>query len=99
PTENYTLSLHDALPISEETGMKPRDNVMQGGGAATTDPRKPDYANLYVMKDVNWDDPTVAELSAERRAHPVEVMIDLMLENENQDRKSTRLNSSHDQIS
>ncbi len=70
--------------IAEEAGMKPRDNVMQGGGAATTDPRKPDYANLYVMKDVNWDDPTVAELSAKRGAHPIEVMIGLMLENENQ---------------
>src|SRR5436190_7907108 len=70
--------------IAEEERMKPRDNVLQGGGAATTDPRKPDYANLYVMKDVNWDDPTVAELSARRGVHPIEVMIDLMLENENQ---------------
>src|SRR5207302_1838394 len=27
--------------VAEEAGMKPRDNVFQGGGAATTDPRKP----------------------------------------------------------
>src|SRR5262249_9058235 len=27
--------------IEAESGMKPRDNVFQGGGAATTDPRKP----------------------------------------------------------
>ena len=58
--------------------MKPRDNVFQGGGAATTDPRKPDYANLYAMKGVDWDDPTVAQLAARRGAHPVEVMIDLV---------------------
>ena len=33
--------------IEKARRMKPRDNVLQGGGAATTDPRKPDYANLY----------------------------------------------------
>lgn len=66
--------------VADEARMKPRDNVFQGGGAATTDPRKPDYANLYVMRDVMWDDPTVADLAAERGVHPVEVMIDLGLE-------------------
>jgi N-acyl-D-amino-acid deacylase len=70
--------------IAEEERMKPRDNVLQGGGAATTDPRKPDYANLYVMKGVDWDDPTVAQLSAQRGQHPVEVMIDLALQNDDQ---------------
>jgi len=70
--------------IAEEESMKPRDNVLQGGGAATTDPRKPDYANLYAMKGVDWDDPTVAQLSAQRGQHPVEVMIDLALANDDQ---------------
>ena len=70
--------------MAEEATMKPRDNVLQGGGAATTDPRRPDYHNLYAMKDVNWNDPTVAELAAARGQHPVEVMIDLALENDNQ---------------
>ena len=70
--------------IAEEERMKPRDNVLQGGGAATTDPRKPDYANLYVMKGVDWDDPTVAQLSAQRGQHPVETMLDLALENDDQ---------------
>src|SRR2546428_10608405 len=64
--------------------MKPRGNVFQGGGAATTDPRKPDYDNLYAMQGVDWDDPTVAQLAAQRGKHPVEVMIDLVLENDNQ---------------
>src|SRR5437879_8660929 len=64
--------------------MKPRDNRFQGGGAATTDARKPGYANLFVMKGVDWNDPTVAQLSAELRRHPVEVMIDLVLENDDQ---------------
>jgi N-acyl-D-aspartate/D-glutamate deacylase len=70
--------------MAEEATMKPRDNVFQGGGAATTDPRRPDYHNLYAMKDVNWNDPTVAQLAAARGQHPVEVMIDLALENDNQ---------------
>src|SRR5437899_4729800 len=70
--------------IAAEADMKPRGNVFQGGGAATTDPRKPDYDNLYAMKGVDWDDPTVAQLSAQRGKHPVEVMIDLVLENDNQ---------------
>lgn len=70
--------------IAAESRMKPRDDVFQGGGAATTDPRKPDYANLFAMKGVDWDDPTVEELARERGQHPVEVMIDLSLANENQ---------------
>jgi N-acyl-D-aspartate/D-glutamate deacylase len=70
--------------VAAESKMKPRDNVVQGGGAATTDPRKPDYANLFAMKDVDWDDPTVADLAQARGQHPVEVMIDLSLANDDQ---------------
>jgi N-acyl-D-aspartate/D-glutamate deacylase len=70
--------------VAEEAAMKPRDNVFQGGGAATTDPRRPDYDNLYAMKDVEWNDPTVAQLAAARGQHPVDVMIDLALANDNQ---------------
>ena len=69
--------------IAEEATMKPRDNVLQGGGAATTDPRKPDYDNLYPMMGVDWDDPSVGDLSRRHNKHPVEVMLDLMLENDN----------------
>ena len=70
--------------VAEEARMKPRDNVFQGGGAATTDPRKPDYDNLYAMKGVDWNDPTVAQVAAQRGTHPVEAMIDLVLENDDQ---------------
>ena len=56
---------------------------MQGGGAATTDPRKPDYANLFPMLGVDWDDPTVGELARRSGQHPVEVMIDLSLADDN----------------
>ncbi len=70
--------------VAEEAGMKPRDDVFQGGGAATTDPRRPDYANLYAMRGVDWDDPTVAQLADQGRTHPVEAMIDLVLADDNQ---------------
>jgi N-acyl-D-amino-acid deacylase len=84
--------------MAEEATMKPRDNVFQGGGAATTDPRRPDYGNLYAMKDVNWNDPTVAQLAAARGQHPVEVMIDLALENDNQVFVQPLVNEHPDQV-
>ena len=70
--------------VADEARMKPRDNVFQGGGAATTDPRRPDYTNLFAMEDVKWTDPTVAQLAERRNQHPVEVMMDLMVANPNQ---------------
>jgi len=70
--------------VAAEAAMKPRDKTFQGGGAATTDPRKPDYANLFAMKGVDWDDPTVDQLARSRGQHPVEVMIDLSLADDNQ---------------
>src|SRR5215469_11266088 len=84
--------------IAEEATMKPRDNVLQGGGAATTDPRKPDYDNLYAMKDVEWNDPTVAELAAARKQHPVDVMIDLALANDDQVFVQPLVNEQPDQV-
>ena len=68
--------------VAEEANMKPRDKVFQGGGLATTDPRRPNYANLFPLFGVDWDDPSVADLSRTRNQHPVEVMLDLMLAND-----------------
>ena len=70
--------------VAAEARMKPRDGTFQGGGAATTDPRKPDYTNLFALKGVDWDDPTIDQLARQRGQHPVEVMIDLSLADENQ---------------
>jgi len=71
--------------IAEEATMRPRDGgEFQGGGDATTNPMRPDYDNLYAMRDVDWDDPTVAQIARTRGTGPVETMIDLMLENEEQ---------------
>lgn len=84
--------------IEAESRMKPRDKVFQGGGAATTDPRKPDYANLFALKGVDWDDPTVDQLAKARGQHPVEVMIDLSLRDENQVYVQPLVNESPDDV-
>ena len=70
--------------VADEAAMRPRDNVFQGGGAATTDPRKPDYENLFALNGVMWDDPSVAELSKSSGKHPVDVMVDLALDKDMQ---------------
>jgi N-acyl-D-aspartate/D-glutamate deacylase len=84
--------------VEAEARMKPRDKVFQGGGAATTDPRKPDYANLFALKGVDWDDPTVDQLAKARGQHPVEVMIDLSLADENQVYVQPLVNESPDDV-
>ena len=68
--------------VAAEAGMQPRGTEFQGGGSATTNPRKPDYANLFPMFDVNWDEPSIEELAQSSGQHPVEVMLDLMAEHE-----------------
>ncbi|NDH62502.1 MAG: hypothetical protein EBY18_12835 [Alphaproteobacteria bacterium] len=78
--------------------MKPRDKAVQGGGAATTDPRKPDYDNLFAMKGIDWNDPTVAELARNSGRHPVEIMLDLSLANENQVYIQPIVNESPDDV-
>jgi N-acyl-D-aspartate/D-glutamate deacylase len=84
--------------VAAEARMKPRDSTFQGGGAATTDPRKPDYANLFALKGVDWDDPTVEQLAKARGQHPVEVMIDLSLADENQIYVQPLVNETPDDV-
>ena len=84
--------------VEAEGRMKPRDGVFQGGGAATTDPRKPDYANLFALKGVDWGDPTVDQLARARGQHPVEVMIDLSLKDENQIYVQPLVNETPDDV-
>ncbi|HVY04629.1 MAG TPA: amidohydrolase family protein [Burkholderiales bacterium] len=84
--------------VAAEAGMKPKDNRMQGGGAATTDPRKPDYDNLFALKGVDWDDPTISELARAGGKHPVEVMIDLSLANADQIYQQPIVNENRDDV-
>ena len=87
PLERQKRALRDpdarARLIAAEDAMAPRDpGEFQGGGAATTNPRKPDYGNLFALRGTDWDDPTVAEIAERRGEHPVGAMIDLMIEDE-----------------
>jgi N-acyl-D-aspartate/D-glutamate deacylase len=84
--------------VAAEAAMRPRDKTFQGGGAATTDPRKPNYANLFALKGVDWDDPTVEQLAQARGQHPVEVMIDLSLADDNQVYVQPLVNESPDDV-
>ena len=82
--EEQTARFRDAETrarlVADEAGMRPKGTEFQGGGAATTDPRKPDYDNLFPMFDVKWDDPSIADLARQDGRNPVEVMLDLMVE-------------------
>src|SRR5688572_31476216 len=71
-TEIYTLSLHDALPISDPTTL----TIAMNGSPSDLDPHSVyDYRSAMPLRG------------------PYEGLIAL------EDRKSTRLNSSHSQIS
>ena len=50
------------------------------------------------MNGVDWDDPTVDQLAKARGQHPVEVMIDLSLANENQVYVQPLVNESPDDV-
>src|SRR3712207_8181426 len=83
-TEIYTLSLHDALPISQDHG---RSGAVRGepGGHLKT---------VYVGKPyVKQDDVGLQVVCARDRVGPRAGLADHL------DRKSTRLNSSHANIS
>src|SRR3712207_8325154 len=77
-TEIYTLSLHDALPISQAGGLA-RDEVLEGVGEA-----------------VACGEHGLSVLAAQRQVDVAGIALSLI---ELGDRKSTRLNSSHANIS
>ncbi len=84
--------------IAEEATMRPRVAEFQGGGDASTNPMRPDYENLLAMKGVDWNDPSVAELARQRNTSPVETVIDLMLENEDQMFLQPLVNTEKDDV-
>src|SRR5206468_11462356 len=92
-TDLYTLSLHDALPILTVVSATPLP-ISKGLGGM--DPYRSNQiaaenAAALVTLYGGTTDPTAP---AETDIHPI-----ASAEDHFQDRKSTRLNSSHDQIS
>ncbi len=78
-----------ALPIDEQIRVfrdpeqrkrlveATKTGVYRTGGG---EPRKPDYKNMYVLRDTVGRNDTVAELAAKHNVDPVEVMMDLAVE-------------------
>src|SRR5258708_29068752 len=77
-TEIYTLSLHDALPISPRASAWHRQNIVRDEQCFRTE-------KIHRLLDYRF---------RTRRKEPVD-----LLSSETLDRKSTRLNSSHQIIS
>ena len=102
PVADQKAALRDpemrAKLVAEEASMRPRGSEFQGGGAATTNPMKPDYASLYVLQGNEWDDPTVQDMSNQTGKHPVEVMMDLSIDNANQIFVQPLVNESKDDV-
>src|SRR5206468_11510464 len=89
PTEIYTLSLHDALPISEEQLRDRADDEVGQQSDAADDDQSGERPRCLLMR-------------ARELHHVAEAALGVhgyMVELARTDRKSTRLNSSHDQIS
>src|SRR5206468_11614520 len=91
PTTNiYTLSLHDALPILGREFMPPLDE----GSLLFMPVTLPDVSNSEVKRILQVQDKIIKTVPEVKN-----VLGKAGRANTATDRKSTRLNSSHDQIS
>src|SRR5690606_40417925 len=90
PTDTYTLSLHDALPISKARIIPPR-HVQEA--AADHGPRRVIF-HRQALKPRGRLQPAVDE-----RLHRPPPRVGVAAVRQHPDRKSTRLNSSHVKIS
>src|SRR5206468_13028769 len=99
PTDIYTLSLHDALPICTVTLEARRHRAAPHHRTRAADTRRSLDIEIYLPR---WIHPSArrnctdhgrsqARANGHRKSSPAL--------RKNADRKSTRLNSSHDQIS
>src|SRR2546421_5836257 len=84
--EIYTLSLHDALPISRRFGAPTPGSPGADDSMQVRIPRPPHWGGYRL-----WADAVELWVQGEARIHDRALWT--------RDRKSTRLNSSHDQIS
>src|SRR5204863_9541208 len=85
PTEIYTLSLHDALPILPSASPPPRSRVI---AILSSSPRGRGSRASQDAAPLPWA-PAFAGMTGRKWGHG----------RRQQDRKSTRLNSSHVEIS
>src|SRR5206468_11616265 len=93
PTHTYTLSLHDALPISNATTGRQFQVARHQHRLLHSLPEINDR-NFLARRKLS-----VRPAGSERKCNPRNEGISRSSYFESSDRKSTRLNSSHDQIS
>src|SRR5438552_13349563 len=84
PTDSYTLSLHDALPIYLMQFLRP-DKTFD------TDSYKHGVETMILAQEIIVDNASYPTATIERNSHDYRPL--------DRDRKSTRLNSSHQIIS
>src|SRR5204863_9353757 len=99
PPNTYTLSLHDALPIWINSGKTANDP-----GKARVKALEGHFDPLFRGFDLDYSDVKradrfIAEWTRLERAGGLPQLSILRLPNDHTDRKSTRLNSSHVEIS
>src|SRR5207302_5563090 len=87
PTTHYTLSLHDALPISQQPDMADAARQTHGQLYSAIAAREPDRAAGLMQSHLEEFAARAARYSSPTHSSRCE------------DRKSTRLNSSHVKIS
>src|SRR5206468_6955624 len=96
-TELYTLSLHDALPISVSRATEEMASSVKEIGRQI---EQSTSITCQAVAQATKTDASISELSrAAQRIGDVVNLITAIANQTNLDRKSTRLNSSHDQIS
>src|SRR5206468_9741366 len=92
----YSHSLHDALPILIQLGIEKQENIRRGVDLMAA--KTKEY--LEALKKIQTEAKEI-EIYKENLDDAIEGTQDAMndAEKAKKDRKSTRLNSSHDQIS
>src|SRR5207244_5520881 len=97
PRDTSPLSLHDALPILRRRGPTPRSSLAPRRIGSRYAGRRTSCAASHVLPPkpelLAWSD------SREERHGEVSAVLDITLRRRDPDRKSTRLNSSHQIIS
>ncbi len=82
------------LPLAEQKAKLKSDAILRqrlievgsqpytGPRVVGAEARPPEWEYIYAMDDMQFDKPSMAELARRRGVHPVELMIDLALEND-----------------
>lgn len=80
PLEEQKAKLRD--PVIKARLIEVASREYTGPRVVGAEARPPQWEWVYPMFDMRWDQPSMAQLAAERGVHPVALMIDLALEHD-----------------